>query len=65
MLKVSSELLLKKCGLGFPGGPLVKNPARNAGTLLQTLVWKISHAMGQVSPCIRVTEPKHPGAHAP
>ena len=31
MLKVSSELLLKKCGLGFPGGPLVKNPARNAG----------------------------------
>ena len=31
MLKVSSELLLKKCGLGFLGGPLVKNPARNAG----------------------------------
>ena len=41
------------CVMDFPGGPVVKNPLANAGTL----TW-IPHALRQLSPCATTT-----GAH--
>ena len=40
--------------LGFPGGPVVKNPPTNAqetNPILGPRFGKISHAAGQLSPC--------------
>ena len=43
-----------RLGMGnFPGGPVVKNPASNAGDVgsIHGLGTKIPHAAGQLSPC--------------
>ena len=51
---------------GFPGGSVVKNLPANAGDTgsILGLGSKILHAMGQLSLCTTVTEPKlkSPGA---
>ena len=44
----------------FPGGPVVKNPPANAGTQVQSLVWNIPHAAGQLSSCPRAAETLEP-----
>ena len=51
----------------FPGGPVVKNPPSNAGDTgsIPGQGTKISHAMGQLSPCATTREPTHSGAHVP
>ena len=43
---------------GFPGGPVVKNPPANARdiVLIPSPGTKISHALGQPSPCATTTE---------
>ena len=43
--------------LDFAVGPVVKNLPANAGDTVQSLVWKISHAAEQLSPCAATTEP--------
>ena len=54
--------------LGFPGGPVVKNPRCNVGDvgLIPGRGTKIPHAMGQLSPHIATTDytcqEKIPGA---
>ena len=47
--------------LGFPGGPVVKNPPCNVGDvgLIPGQGTKIPHAVGQLSPQIATTESTH------
>ena len=40
----------KETGQDFPGGPLVKNPPANAGTLVQSLDWENSTCCGAAKP---------------
>ena len=53
-------LIIKIRPLDFPGGPVVKNPPANAGTQVQSLVWNIPHAAGQLSSCPRAAETLEP-----
>ena len=52
--------LVKEERRGFPGGPGVENPSRNAGDVGSTpgRGTKIPHASGQLSPCATTGEPK-------
>ena len=45
--------------LGLPGGPVVKNAPSDAGNMgsIPRQGTKIPHAMRQLSPCARTTEP--------
>ena len=47
--------------LGFPSGPLVKNPPADTGDmgLIPDQGTKIPHASGQLSPCTTTTEPMY------
>ena len=47
------------CYRGFPGGPVVKNPPCSGFLGRGHEYGKISHAMGQLSPCTTMTEAKH------
>ena len=53
--------------LGFPGGPVVKNPPCNVGDvgLIPGQGTKIPHAVGQLSLCATTAEPACSRAHAP
>ena len=55
------QLLKKKIYMEFSGGPVVKNPPCNAGTVGWTPGWgiKIPHATRQLSPHTSTTEPSH------
>ena len=48
----------------FPSGPVVKNPASNAGDVGSVPGWEsnISHALGQLSLCTAPVEPVCSGA---
>ena len=50
------------CPLGFPGGPVVKNPPANVGDMgsIPDLGTKIPYVAEQLSSCATTTEPKHP-----
>ena len=43
---------------GFPGGPVVRNPAANARDtdVFDPWSWKIPHVEGQLSPCATAIE---------
>ena len=58
--KCGKMLTISKSG-DFPGGPVVKNPPSNAGDAgsIPGRGSKVTHAMGQLSPCATTTEPAH------
>ena len=58
---------IKKLTRDFPCGPVVKNLPTNAGDMGSIPGWgtKISHAMGQLSPCASTSEPTFLGARVP
>ena len=47
----------------FPGGPMNRPPA-SAGEVGSTLVWSGPHALEQLSPCSRTSEPERLSLHA-
>ena len=51
--------VLKNNFLGFPRGPVVKNPPAKAGNQFDSWSGKIPHAAGQQNPGAITTEPKH------
>ena len=57
----------KKFILHFPGGAVVKNLPANTGDMgsIPGPETEIPHAVRQLSPCATITEPTHPGVHAP
>ena len=48
----------------FPGGPVDRKPPANAGDVGSTLVWKIPHALEQLSLCSGTGEPQLLSLHA-
>ena len=59
--------LKKKQVRDLPGGPVVKDPPFNAGDAgsVPGQGTKITHAMGQLSPCTTTTEAQAPRASTP
>ena len=55
------SIIKKNIYMEFSGGPVVKNPPCNAGTVGWTPGWgiKIPHATRQLSPHTSTTEPSH------
>ena len=62
MVSKTSQIISENINEGFPGDPVVKNPAANAedtGWIREEsfLVREVSHAVGQLSPYGTATEP--------